>query len=334
MPRKTRVEYAGALYHVMDRGNRAEPIFFDDRDRGIFLKTLGETCERCGWLVHCYVLMGNHYHLLLETPQANLSRGMGLLQGIYTIRHNARHRLRGHLFQGRYKAVVVDGADATYFRTVCDYIHLNPVRAGLLAADDALESFAWSSFPAHAGSPEKRPRWLASGWVLAETGGADTESGRNAYRHAMEKRAAEERDGGASDEGMRKALKRGWCFGSEQFRESLLEKMEKNDGAVRANEGSEIIKTHDEQAAEKLIVLGLNALGITAADLADQPKSSVTKIALARVIKEKTTVTNAWIAERLKMGASTRVSRYCGQAPERAEVQELIAQIKMATGES
>jgi hypothetical protein len=103
---------------------------------------------------------------------------------------------------------------------------------------------------------------------------------------------------------------------------------------VRANEGSEIIKTHDEQAAEKLIVLGLNALGITAADLADQPKSSVTKIALARVIKEKTTVTNAWIAERLKMGASTRVSRYCGQAPERAEVQELIAQIKMATGES
>lgn len=82
--------------------------------------------------------MGNHYHLLLETPEANLSRGMRLLQGIYTIRHNARHRLRGHLFQGRCQAILVDGGEATYFRTVGDYIHLNPVRAGLLAEEEML----------------------------------------------------------------------------------------------------------------------------------------------------------------------------------------------------
>jgi len=132
MPRKARIEYEGAIYHVMDRGDRLEAIYRDERDREIFLKTLGEVCERCGWKVHAYALMGNHYHLLLETPEANLSRGMRLLQGIYTIRHNARHRLRGHLFQGRYKAILVDGEDATYFRTVGDYIHLNPVRAGLL----------------------------------------------------------------------------------------------------------------------------------------------------------------------------------------------------------
>ena len=153
VPRKARVEYEGALYHVMDRGNQLEAIFCDNRDREVFLRTLGEANERCGWRVHYYVLMGNHYHMLLETPEANLSRGMRLLQGIYTIRHNARHHVRGHLFQGRYKAVVVNGQDAAYFRTVCDYIHLNPVRAGLLIADDALESFVWSSFPVHAASP-------------------------------------------------------------------------------------------------------------------------------------------------------------------------------------
>lgn len=101
MSGKSRVEYEGAIYHVMDRGNRLEETYRDERDREIFLKTLGEVCERCGWRVHSYVLMGNHYHLLLETPEENLSRGMRLLQGIYTIRHKARHRLRGHLFQGR-----------------------------------------------------------------------------------------------------------------------------------------------------------------------------------------------------------------------------------------
>ena len=95
---------------------------------------------------------GKSLPLLLETPKENLSRGMRLLQGIYTIRHNARHHLRGHLFQGRYKAVVVDGEDATYFRTLCDYIHLNPVRAGLLTETESLECYRWSSFPAHIGS--------------------------------------------------------------------------------------------------------------------------------------------------------------------------------------
>jgi len=334
MPRKARVEYEGALYHVMDRGNRLEAIFCDDRDREVFLKTLGEASERCGWRVHCYVLMGNHYHLLLETPEVNLSRGMRLLQGIYTIRHNARHRLRGHLFQGRYKAVVVDGQDAAYFRTVCDYIHLNPVRAGLLAADAALQSFVWSSFPMHVGSPRKRPRWLKSDWVLGEAGEADTGPGRRAYRMALEKRAVEERGGGAIAEGMLKALRRGWCFGSEEFREALVERMKKSDGSVHTNNGSAIKRTHDEQEAERLIAIGLKALEISAADLLKQPKGSDEKIALASVARQRTSVTNAWLAERLSMGAASRVSRYCGEAAERSTIQKLAKRIKMAIGEN
>ena len=101
MARKARVEFPGAVYHVLDRGDRREAIFRDDADRELFLATLGQACGRTGWRVHAWVLMGNHYHLLLETPEANLVAGMRWLQMTYTVRFNRRHRLCGHLFQGR-----------------------------------------------------------------------------------------------------------------------------------------------------------------------------------------------------------------------------------------
>ena len=110
MPRKPRVEFAGAVYHVMCRGDRQEEIFWEDGDRECFLDTLWESCDRTGWQIHAYVLMGNHYHLLLETPEANLVAGMRWFQGTYTARFNARHRVCGHLFQGRYKALPETGA--------------------------------------------------------------------------------------------------------------------------------------------------------------------------------------------------------------------------------
>lgn len=330
MPRKARVEYEGAIYHVMDRGNRLEEIYRDVRDREIFLKTLGEVSERCGWQVHAYVLMSNHYHLLLETPEANLSRGMRLLQGIYTIRHNARHRLRGHLFQGRYKAIVVDGEDATYFRTVGDYIHLNPVRAGLLAEDAMLMSYPWSSFPAHVGPPRKRPPWLKSEWVLAGVGEADTARGRNAYREVMEKRAVEERDGGAIEEGMLKALRRGWCFGSEVFREAILERLEVPVRQEQGNSRSGITGSHSEQEAKRLIGEGLKALGVDRKDLSTLPKGSAVKIAIASVVKQRTVVTNAWIAAELYMGAASRVSSYCAKQNMRTDVKKLVKKLTMS----
>ena len=107
MGRCPRIEYEGAVYHVMSRGNRCEPIFLVDRDCEIFLDTLGEACDRCGWRVHAFALMGNHYHLLIETPEANLVDGMRRLQGTYTKRFNVRHQQWGHLLQGRYKALGV-----------------------------------------------------------------------------------------------------------------------------------------------------------------------------------------------------------------------------------
>ena len=168
---------------------------------------MGEASERCGWRVHCYVLMGSHYHLLLETPEA-------------------------------------------------------------------------------------------------------------------------------IEEGMLKALRRGWCFGSEEFRAALVEKMGKKDGSVHTNNGSAIKRTHDEQEAQRLFVIGLKALGISEVDLPKHPAGSAEKIALASVARQRTSVTNAWLAERLSMGAATRVSRYCGEAAGRSGIQKLAKRIEMAIGEN
>jgi REP element-mobilizing transposase RayT len=133
MPRQLRIEYEGALYHVPSRGDRKEAIFLDDADRHDFLKTLAEACQKTGFEVHAYCLMKNHFHLVVETPQANLVAGMRWLLSAYSLRLNHRHKLCGHVFSGRYKALVVDGSGDGYLRTVCDYTHLNPVRAKLLA---------------------------------------------------------------------------------------------------------------------------------------------------------------------------------------------------------
>ena len=132
MARKIRIEYAGAAYHVMARGNQGRDIYADERDRKLWLETLGEACEKTGWRIHAWVMMNNHYHLLLETPEANLVAGMKWLQGTYTQRYNSRHEIFGHLFQGRYKAVVVEPEAGNYFAVVSTYVHLNPARAGLI----------------------------------------------------------------------------------------------------------------------------------------------------------------------------------------------------------
>ena len=125
MARKPRIEFAGAVYHVISRGDRGEAIYQDDEDRRLFLQFLGEVCDRTGWLIHAFVVLTNHYHLLLETPEPNLVVGMKWLQGTYTQRFNRRHRLRGHLFQGRYKALLIDGEEPGHFLQASSYFHLN-----------------------------------------------------------------------------------------------------------------------------------------------------------------------------------------------------------------
>ena len=167
MARKARVEFEGAVYHVLDRGDRREPIFKDDADRRRFLETLAEVCQRTGWRVHAYVLMSNHYHFLLETPEANLVAGMRWFQTTWTMRFNARHRLSGHLFQGRYKSVVVDPQESRYFAVLSNYIHLNPVRARMVTLEQRLFDFPWTSYPLYA-RKAGRPPWFEPRVVLGE----------------------------------------------------------------------------------------------------------------------------------------------------------------------
>jgi REP element-mobilizing transposase RayT len=131
----------------MSRGDHREPTFRDDTDRRAFLGALGEACEKTGWQIHTFCLMGNHFHLVAERPQPNLVAGMKRLLGTYTGRFNRRRQLFGHQFSGRYKALIIDERGGDYLRTACDYVHLNPVRAGLVPADQPLTSFPWSSYP-------------------------------------------------------------------------------------------------------------------------------------------------------------------------------------------
>ncbi len=161
MARPIRIEFEGALYHVTARGDRRESIYEDDEDRAAFLELLGQVATEFNWVVHAYCLMGNHYHLMIETPDANLSKGMRQLNGVYTQLSNRRHRRVGHLFQGRYKAILVDGD--SYLLELARYVVLNPVRARMVKA---VGDWPWSSYPAMLGE-QASPAWLATDALLA-----------------------------------------------------------------------------------------------------------------------------------------------------------------------
>lgn len=164
MARPLRVEFPGAIYHITSRGNARQTIFEDEDDRERFLGILGTVVKNHRWLCHAYCLMGNHYHLLIETPEANLARGMRQLNGIYTQACNRRHSRSGHLFQGRYKAILVE--KDSYLLALCRYIVLNPVAAGISPLP---EEWPWSSYGPTAGLAPS-PELLTTDWVLAQFG--------------------------------------------------------------------------------------------------------------------------------------------------------------------
>lgn len=167
MARPLRLEFAGALYHLTARGNARADIFADDEDRRRFLELLAKEISQQGWRCYAYCLMGNHYHLLIETLEPNLVAGMRRFNGIYTQAFNRRHGRVGHLFQGRYKSILVD--KDSYGLELSRYIVLNPVRARMVKRP---EHWAWSSYCATAGQVAA-PAWLDAGWVLGQLGGRD-----------------------------------------------------------------------------------------------------------------------------------------------------------------
>jgi putative transposase len=311
MARKPRIEFPGAVYHVLSRGDRGEAIYQDDEDRLLFLRFLGEACERTGWLIHAFILMTNHYHILLETPEPNLVVGMKWLQGVYTQRFNLRHGLRGHLFQGRYKALLIDGEEAGYFLQASSYIHLNPLRAGLIKAGQRLRTYQWSSFPSYLASPGKRVKWLYVDRVLGELGHRkDNRRSRQAYERHMEEQAKMFRETGRDQlEEKWKTLRRGWYMGDETFRSRLLELMEKTlKGKRRESYLGDELREHDEAQALRILQRGLDILGISEGELQAKPKGSMEKQVLAWWLKKKTVVSRKWISEKLRMGDLSRVT--------------------------
>ena len=310
MPRKLRVQYHGAIYHLMNRGDRREKIFKDEHDHQRFLKTLAEACEKTGWQVHAFCLMPNHFHLVVETPQPNLVSGMKWLLGTYTIRFNLRHREFGHVFSGRYKSLIVDGSGNGYLKSVCDYVHLNPVRAKLLRPDQPLEAYPWSSYGQYLQAPGKRVGWLRTDRLLGECGvPKDSPTGRKRFARCVEHRRRQEEP--QSDW---KAVERGWFLGDKQFKEELLAQMWERRGDHYGPE----LREADLLYAERVLKEELARRGLTEADLSCRRKGDPDKVEVASRIRARTTVTLKWIAQRLNMGIWTHVSNCLVQKRKRA----------------
>jgi REP element-mobilizing transposase RayT len=217
MARPLRIEFAGALYHVTSRGNERRQIFFTDDDRSVFLGILGEVIARFGWLSHAYCLMSNHYHLLVETPNANLSQGMRHLNGVYTQYVNRTHRRVGHLFQGRFKGILVE--KESYLLELARYVVLNPVRAGMVG--DAGE-WPWSSYRGTVGA-EIAPPFLTTDWLLSAFG---TDRATATQRYA--RFVAE----GKAKEAPWKDLKGQIYLGSEEFVEEMQQHIREDQPLV------------------------------------------------------------------------------------------------------
>jgi REP element-mobilizing transposase RayT len=211
MARPLRIEYPGALYHVTSRGDRQEAIFDDDQDRTAFLNVLAEVTSRFRWRCHAYCLMENHYHLMIETPEGNLIKGMRQLNGVFTQWSNRRHKRSGHLFQGRYKAILVDRD--SYFLELARYIVLNPVRAAMVKHPG---QWAWSSYGATTGAAVA-PAWLTTDDLLAEFG-----KRRSAARRKYQEFIAD----GIGKESIWKDLKGQIYLGDDDFVEQMQGKLD------------------------------------------------------------------------------------------------------------
>ncbi len=207
MARPLRIEYDGALYHVTSRGNERKAIFRDDEDRLRFLDTLQKVNERYNWICHGYCLMSNHYHLIIETPDGNLSHGMRQINGLYTQLFNKRHNRVGHIFQGRYKAILIQ--KESHLLEASRYVVLNPVRAKAVKEPDEWE---WSSYRGTAGKEKPHP-CLAIDWILGQFGSKRRES---------EKKYSEFVMAGIGGEKIWKGVKGQSILGEDEFIERFL----------------------------------------------------------------------------------------------------------------
>lgn len=328
MARKLRVEYAGACYHVINRGNYRRNLFAGKGAAESFERCLFEAAERFGWRVHAYVVMRNHFHLAVETPEPNLSDGMRWLQATWAARFNRFRGESGRPFQGRYKALHVEPGHA--LAQVAHYIHLNPVRAKVVTAE-RLREHRWSSL--HHYGRALRPTCLEPGILLAESGGlADTTAGWNRYLSYLGLLAEE--DTKRRDDRFGR-LSRGWAIGSAEFRSELKKSLQPADETQTRFELLEADRAALLEARsalwEEKLQKAAKGLGISLRQLPAQ-RSAPGKVAVAALMKRTTSVSNGWLAERLQMGQPASVSQYVRRfrlagGPEQREFKRALARI-------
>ena len=302
MARKLRLEYPGACYHVINRGNYRRALFDAPGAAAAFERSLAEACERFKWRVHAFIIMRNHFHLALETLEPNLSAGMKHLQGTWAMRYNRFRHITGRPFQGRYRGIHVEPGHA--FAQVAHYIHLNPVRARIVSVQ-RLSRFRWSSLWWFAARRTgKRPAWLSTETVLQHAGGlVDGTPGWSRYLQYLAFLAATSPQQRAEKYS---EISRGWAIGTADFKERLVELLRTNganlNAAARAGENPGDRQRLRESIWDKKLVAAARLAGISLADLSPK-RSAPEKVLLAACLKSTTDVSNRWLAERLGMGA-------------------------------
>ena len=305
MARKLRLQFEDAIYHVINRGNYRRDVFESAGAAQAFVDILAEAVTRYGWRLHAYVIMRNHYHLAIQTPRANLVDGMHWLQSTFATKFNRLRAERGHLFQGRYQAILVENAAA--LGRVADYIHLNPVRSGVVTAEH-IAAFRWSSL----GRFIRGPRFdglAASEWLAARGGWSDTTAGWQAYLNHLVALASNEAD--QAQAGF-ETFTKGWAIGGDAWRANLAKThaLQVVTPGISSDEAREI---KEAQWSTRLGELLLKA-GRTHADSLKDPKSASWKITIALQLRREVGAAVPWIAGNLNMGQPSSVRGYLSMA--------------------
>lgn len=320
MPRKPRIESNGGLYHVINRGNYRSWIFETDGAKKSFVRSLDEACVRFSWELSAYCLMGNHYHLCVGTPLGNLSEGMRWLQATFASRFNRYRKEHGRLFQGRFKSLVVE--PGSHWLDLVDYIHLNPARAGLVDVS-TVGRYPWSSlyfFPKR----KSRPSYLDCSWMDYFEELEDSGSGWRRYQARLRLKMTDDPD---EIEMLDRRMCKGWCLGGLEFRKAISEDFAREPETVRLDR--EDLAKLNRDRWEDLLERCLKALAMGEADIAGEKPSCAWKLAIARKMRVESSVSNRWLAERLRMGAPKSVSAICGRyAKDRESICEFARKLK------
>lgn len=310
MARSPRIQFSGANYHILNRGNYRADLFESEGAARAFESCVFEACEKSGWVLHAHTIMRNHYHLVAGTPRGNLVSGVHWLQSTFGNRFNRFRAEHGRAFQSRYKAILIEpGAELL---RVVNYVHLNPVRAGLVTLAD-LGTYPWSSYRRFVGDPFRRPSCLrCDNWLLQGAGLTDTTAGWRSYADLL---ATLTVDRGQWETAWKK-LCSGLASGSAEFQSEMARLAREMDQA--ADWGGQALDEVNQDHWRCLLATGLSVLGKTQRDALNTPRSAAWKVALAYWLKQHSSAHNRWIGQQLSMGHPDAVSRYVNDPARRA----------------